>query len=267
MNHALCAYCRQKKFLTLEHLWPKAIHRRLVAANQWKNPVAWLARLQQNIQSEPQIRDVCEHCNNVVLSKLDDYACSLFDNAFSHMPERDEEVIFEYDYHLLKRWLLKVSFNSARINNSVDLKALNILIHYMLGSDNFLGRSVQLFVQLVHPEEIPEGEIPPNAPQERPLIFWPEMNRSGHFFFRVHGIGEKLMRAIHVRSYLFTLAYFRPGDGRSVQEDFAQIYTKKTSTVLLRPSEQKIKIVCNGIGAWSSIKGSRANRIEFQRSL
>jgi hypothetical protein len=105
--------------MTREHLWPASLHRRLIEANgQVTKNVFWLARLQREIPNEPQIKDVCAECNNVILSKLDAYICSLFDSTLAHVPRRNDRVCLAYDYHLLKRWLLKMSFNSARIHNS-----------------------------------------------------------------------------------------------------------------------------------------------------
>jgi hypothetical protein len=65
--------------------------------------------------------------------------------------------VFDYDYHRLKRWLLKMSFNSARIHAAKDEFVFPPLLPYILGKSESLGRSVQLYVQLSYPGEIPEG--------------------------------------------------------------------------------------------------------------
>jgi hypothetical protein len=52
------------------------------------------------------------------LSQLDGYICALFDRYFIYLCQRHATVRFEYDYHRLKRWLLKMSFNSARVHES-----------------------------------------------------------------------------------------------------------------------------------------------------
>lgn len=259
----VCAYCGSQETLTREHLWPASLHSRLVAANKQTSNAFWLARLKKEIPSEPQIRDVCARCNNVVLSELDTYICQLFDSAFIHIPNEGERVTFEHDYHLLKRWILKLCFNSARIHDSRDRYALEAMRPYMLGRDDSLGKSVQLFVQLSYPEQIPEEDLSPNAPPERPQIFRPSMNRAGHIFFRVHGVGQKLLRAVHLRSFTFFLAFFKPGEARAVLDDFADNFCHYSKATLLRPSRPKLELLCNGIGAWSSFKGSRANQLVF----
>jgi len=263
MARSVCAYCKSPETPTREHLWPASLHSRLAAANKQTSNAFWLARLQKEISNEPQIRDVCAQCNNVVLSELDAYICRLFDRTLVYIPDQHASVTFEHDYHLLKRWLLKLCFNSARIHNSRDLYALEAMLSYILGKDNSLGKTVQLFVQLSYPEEIPEEDFGENAPSERPQFFRPTMNRVGHIFFRVHGVGQKLLRAVHLRSFTFFLAFFKPGEARAVSDDFAEHFCRQSRAILLRPSQPKVELLCNGMGAWSSFKGSRGNQLVF----
>ena len=126
-----CAFCKQSGTMTREHLWPAALHARLLAANSQAENAFWLRRLEKPIATEPQIRDVCARCNNGVLSQLDTYICELFDRSFVHMPARNGSVSFDYDYHRLKRWLLKMSYNSARIHSAPDLEALETARKYI----------------------------------------------------------------------------------------------------------------------------------------
>jgi hypothetical protein len=141
------------------------------------------------------------------------------------------------------------------------------MLPYILGKDNLLGKSVQLFVQLSYPEEIPEDELSEEAPPERPLFFRPTMNRVGHLFFRVHGIGEKLLRAVHIRSFTFFLAYYKKGEARAVLDDFADHFCFHSGAVLLRPSQPTVELLCNGMGAWTSFKGSREDKVIFDSDV
>lgn len=263
MPHSVCAYCKLPVPLTREHLWPASLHSRLFDANKQPSHMFWLARLQKEISGEPKIRDVCAHCNNVVLSQLDDYICHLFDSTLVHLPAQHERVTFKHDYHRLKRWLLKLCFNSARVHKSHDCYALEAVLPYIMGRTDSLGRSVQLFLQLSYPEEIPEDDLSATAPSERPIFFSPTMNRVGHMHFHAHGIGEKLLRAVHLRSFTFYLAFFKPGESRAVLDDFADVFSRHSGAVLLRPSQPIVELLCNGIGAWTSYKGSRVNRLVF----
>jgi hypothetical protein len=250
--------------MTLEHLWPASLHRRLLAANKQTANVFWLARLKREIPSEPKVRDVCALCNNGILSELDAYICTLFDTTLRHIPARHERITFEYDYHLLKGWLLKMSFNSARIHNSHDLFALEAVLPYIMGRANALGRSIQLYVQLSFPQEISkQDDLTPDDISQCP-IFTPIIHRAGHMLFRVHGIGQKVLRAIHLRSFSFYLAFFRPNERRAVQDDFMNVFTTNmSSTVRLRPSIQTVELMCNGKGAWDSFRASRTSEFVF----
>jgi hypothetical protein len=231
-------------------------------ANPESRNVFWLARVQREIPSEPQIRDVCAHCNNVVLSELDGYICTLFDAAFVRIPQRNERVAFEHDYHRLKRWLLKISFNSARIHRSADLFALEAVLPYIRGENDLVGESVRLFVQLSYPQEVPEADLAPHAGSERPIIFESTINRAGHVFFRVPGVGQKVLRAVHLRAFSFVLAFFHPGERRETMMDFERVFTQhRRSTVRLRPDQRRVELVCDGIGAWDSFRGSRENKL------
>jgi hypothetical protein len=91
--------------MTREHLWPDALHRQLLAASEQGEKVFWLSRFDQEISSDPTLRDVCAGCNNGPLSILDRYVCQLFENQLSRALERFEKINLRFDYHLLKRWL------------------------------------------------------------------------------------------------------------------------------------------------------------------
>ena len=264
MKELTCAFCKRPGVMTREHLWPAALHKRLQLVNGQSASAFWLKRLERELPTEPQIRDVCAHCNNVVLSELDAYICELFDKNFARAPKRYEKIIFEYDYHPLKRWILKICYNSARIHNSVDREALETLLPYVLGREVNLGRSTQLFAQLSYPDLVSEYDVDPNSKNDEAVVFEPSGNRVGYMFFRAHGIGKKLLRAVHLRSYSFYLAYWPPGRGRAEQNDFEATFTTSNEHAkLLRPSLSSVRLQCDGMGAWSSFRDSRSTDFVF----
>lgn len=245
--------------------WPAALHARLLNANDQKSNHFWLARLRGEISNEPKIRDVCAVCNNGELSRLDDYICRLFDMAFINILQRHERVHFEYDYHLLKRWVLKTCYNSARIHDSRDLFALRTLLPYIMGSDLKLGRSVDLFLQLVYPEDVPSSDLSSDTSEEFPPTFMPLDSRVGHCVFRLPGEGQKVLRTVHLRSYSFYIAFSDPEGSRTEQHRFRSAFLRTmTETQRLQPSLSRIDIECNGIGAWASFRGSQTNQIVFK---
>ncbi len=110
-----CAYCDTKTKLTKEHIWPKCIITRMPELE-----FRYIGSQEKFVKSELVISDVCAKCNNEKLSKLDSYFCSLYDKYFKDFHEEKKEFIFEYEYDLLLRSLLKIIFNSSRTINSDD---------------------------------------------------------------------------------------------------------------------------------------------------
>jgi hypothetical protein len=248
--------------MTREHLWPAALHRRRVQVDGGGPGLFWLRRIDTEISSEPKIRDVCAACNNIHLSALDDYVTRLFDRAFVHIPARYQSVLFEYDYHTLKRWLLKLCFNSARVHHAGDLFAFKALRPYMLGESIELGKSVQLYVQLVYPAEVPLSAL--KDPACAPVMFTPTDHRIGHRLFQVP-VGKKLLRAVHLRAYSFSLAFFEPSERASVRDYFSQHFLNRNPhAALLRASRKSVELVCDGLSAWQNWEGCRESEFLFE---
>jgi len=253
-----CAFCLENKNMTREHLWPASLHKRLKLINDQKRGYFWLNSKSKILAVEPKIQDVCADCNNGILSQLDNYICNIFDSNFSHMPEKDEVVSLEYDYHLLKRWLLKMCYNSARISNSPDLFVLKKLLPYILGENEKLSQSVQIFLQLTYPQKLPEDISSADIDK-----LYPDINRVGFMQFKVKNVGQKLLRAVHIRSYMFILSFWEPGKSMLEQYDFENVFlTYNPSAHLLTRETQTVKLRCNAIGAYESVKNSRNTKFK-----
>jgi hypothetical protein len=108
----VCAYCGEEAALTREHIWPSV----LIA--KYENLLTYSKRKNALFKGDPVVKDVCAHCNNVLLSKLDAYLSTIYDHHFSRILLPGESTSFSYDYQLLQRSLLKISFNSARADAS-----------------------------------------------------------------------------------------------------------------------------------------------------
>ncbi len=106
----------------------------MLTANAQQQTAIWLRGLNKELKSEPTIKDVCDTCNNVTLGRLDDYVCNLFDTQFIDIPQRGNSVTFRYEYHSLKRWLLKISFNSARLHESFFAEHTSVIEPLSLGA-------------------------------------------------------------------------------------------------------------------------------------
>lgn len=258
MSDRTCAYCGSSGNLTREHLWPASLHERLMRANKSTENSFWLRRINAEIAGEPKIKDVCRKCNNGPLSQLDNYICTLFDRYFARIQSRHEEIDFEYDYHLLKRWLLKLCFNSARLHSSIDLFAYAPILGYINGHSQSVGRSTQLFLQLSYPGAIPPERLLDPELQGASRLWEPQDNRVGFMGFQVSDEDRKILRTIHLRSYSFFLAFFKPGTKTSIMAEFAREFLlRMPATVILRATNTHVDLVCDGADAWRSFDGAR----------
>jgi hypothetical protein len=139
-----CAYCGSEGVFTREHIWPRGIIRR---APDYE--ARYFGKVDKVLSSEHVTRDVCADCNNGALSELDEYGCLLFDNYFCQSDIAKTRVHFKYDYDLLLRWLLKISYNSSR-SVGVDTEHLRRCVPYIVGAEARI-RDVWLFAILIEP--------------------------------------------------------------------------------------------------------------------
>lgn len=115
-NMKLCAYCNKEGKLTKEHIWPKCLLNRMPELE-----AKYVDSIKKFVPSELVISDVCAECNNKKLSLLDSYLCQLYDVYFKFYVETKQEFTFEYNYDLLIRSLLKITYNSSRtVQNDVN---------------------------------------------------------------------------------------------------------------------------------------------------
>jgi hypothetical protein len=257
MDDKRCAYCGSSGPLTREHLWPTSLHARLKEINGNEPNSFWLRRIGKDVEGEPTVKDVCAGCNNGVLSELDGYACELFDRYFVREMDRHDTISFAYDYHRLKRWLLKLCYNSARIHAGDDVFVFPPLIPYIRGGSPGTGRSVQLYLQLSYPSLQKDDE-------GKDMLFRPADHRVGHMWFNVPGLGRKLLRAVLLRAFSFYLAFYEPAGSSAIAKAFETAFLNcMPHAVLLRPSLPSVSLICDGQDAWASFEAARENSLKF----
>ncbi|RUW45127.1 hypothetical protein EOA32_34940 [Mesorhizobium sp. M1A.F.Ca.ET.072.01.1.1] len=229
----------------------------MVEANK-VSQVFWLRRIEKAVVDDPTIKDVCRVCDNGFMSDLDSYICQLFDGQFSIIRQRYEQVRFTYDFHMLKRWMLKMAYNSARIHNARDTFALKAVLPYIRGEDNQLGRSVRMFLQLAHPAPIPPNERAALGGDEVPQIWEPRLNRAGLAIVNIPHLGSKIIRMVSLQSYGFFLAFADPAGGASAGNQFADAFLKRwPNAAEIKASENHVNVICDGSDSWESIKDAR----------
>ncbi|RYG36407.1 MAG: hypothetical protein EON93_05085 [Burkholderiales bacterium] len=122
-----CAYCGEESRLTKEHIWPDCL------IEKYESLLTYSKRGDKFYKGDATIKDVCERCNNVVLSKLDTYLSSLYDSHFERILLPGEAVSLTYEYDSLLRGLLKISYNSARADASEKvIKAHKSLVNFIV---------------------------------------------------------------------------------------------------------------------------------------
>lgn len=113
----ICAYCKQKALLTREHIVPSFLYS--FQKELEKKTVGWNEVVQKMVGGEGTVRDVCASCNSGTLSDLDAYGKRLLLRSDVLVENYQKSTVsLSYDYSLLLRWLLKISFNSSRTDGA-----------------------------------------------------------------------------------------------------------------------------------------------------
>jgi hypothetical protein len=224
----------------------------------------WSRKLDKTIPAEPTIKDVCEHCNNVVLSDLDAYICTLYDKYFGRVLEKGEKVTFKFHFDSLARWLLKLSYNSARTESSFDALVFEPLTNFILNQQDPPADYFRVFVQLQYPGHVPKSDRDVFNSADFPPVFYPAVFRAGHMVFALTNGSRKILRAIHLCSYTFLLAFFEPEKTGETPGQFTEIFLHLNKrTKLLTRNLNRVKLICGEEDAWESIKAARGNSVVF----
>lgn len=141
-----CAYCKQEKPATREHIIPKGI---IDLFPECELVISMRGQEEEDsvYKGEAVIKDVCSECNNIKLSELDAYGLEFIKKYFVIEYDKDISLEVEYTYHLLVRWLLKIAYNNERAyrKDENQLKWFEENIKYMLGDDKKSKFQVSVF--------------------------------------------------------------------------------------------------------------------------
>ncbi|WP_368879598.1 hypothetical protein [Proteus terrae] len=230
-----CAFCGGKKDLTREHIFPSGIiesfETDLITINN-KN--------KYHFRGDLVIKDVCSICNNNALSQLDGYFIKLFKNYMSVPLTPGESITFEYDYNLLLRELLKISYNSARASiDSYDaVYVLKKLSSYILdGKKKPYGiiLSLQLVTSSKKIDAITNNEVGTFKPYLLRNVPVNNLNKSTH---------DYIIRMVAFNSFWFYLFIPKKKLNSKSKQKFWSEYKKTNHLhgVKLKESDTKIKI-------------------------
>lgn len=192
-----CAYCDGPPPLTREHIWPNGFLKR------GNFGVKFSAKANKTFAGDLTISDVCARCNNGPLSALDAHACELFDRRFSKFVEAGESVPFTYDYGLLMRWLLKVSFNAARLTGQ-DVALLSRYRETILAKHPCSPAFVAAYVATISPSHMMD---PKNGTSRK---IYPHAARCGPLQIPRIDVSDILVtRCVMINSFMFSLIITR----------------------------------------------------------
>lgn len=141
----ICAYCKEDKSPTREHLIPQSL---MDVFPECDINYDYSRNKFYKGDSGLVIKDVCEKCNNEVLSELDDYGSEMVKNHFIKEYGADDYLVFPYDYSKLSRWLLKILYNNAR-SLKIDTSWFEANMDYINGENDESNFSFSIFSGLV----------------------------------------------------------------------------------------------------------------------
>ena len=224
-----CAYCGYVGKLSREHVWPSGFLKRREGNYAHYSPKSGKVHGGDYIVS-----DVCERCNNNKLSPLDSYFCKLDDLYFSNPRGFNEEVVFEYEYDLLARVLLKIAYNTARSAGSETSPFTRTTDYILLGNKRPTG--ISIIGELVSPTLVPDSKDPARMKEIRPTMY-----RSALGQLRTpHGYGV-LVRIIAVNSFFFHLLITRNPSNQTIFNRAArELINHVPGTVLLKPEHKSV---------------------------
>lgn len=232
-----CAYCNtdfKVRKRSKEHVIPDWFYRenpKGISFNE-RN------RLKTTDSEELVIRDVCTTCNNGPLSLLDDYGKFLYNKYFRYFLFNGETISFSYDYSKLAKWLLKISYNSSRVNRS-DNDILGQCKSAILKADIEVPESIMIFLSITTPTKIISQNDVRMAMRFEQDLAEPDYFRVGVARFKGLSGLHWAMRTVIIQSFKFVLFIpdlnnaDLPNDNRRIHDHISQI---NSIGVKLKPS-------------------------------
>lgn len=197
-----CAFCDEPCQPTREHVVP-----------EWYNDTpgdtetfSTRAPLTQT-KGDLVVKDVCGKCNNGALSSLDGYGKQLYESHFAALLYAGEGATFDFDGTRLIRWLLKLSYNSARAQNA-DTRVLREYRKVALGEEPIPDR-IRCWIHLLSVSYLDEATVStrPATRDEaaKDEIFEPLWFRIGQFRLPTFPAIFLVQRTVIINSFAFTL--------------------------------------------------------------
>lgn len=233
----VCAYCRQETILTKEHIWPNGFIQRFD-----KSALTYTKKVNKFFKSDPVVKDVCAICNNVKLSAVDAYLCSLYDNYFHKIIAAGESAKFGYSYDKLLRGLLKISYNSSRtqVENETVINLHSKCSEYILGS-GYRPQNVMLRLLVVTSSKMYD----PSVGTEK--TFEPDFFRCTDIAYDGALCNRFIVRMVAVKSYWFYIIFSKKKENRAKWRQFSECFENwlVLPGIVLTPGNVDLDIAVN----------------------
>ncbi|MFS0688763.1 hypothetical protein AB1K89_05925 [Sporosarcina sp. 179-K 8C2 HS] len=139
----ICSYCQKDGRMTGEHIIPQAL---LDMFPECDFNIRYDKEIKYFKSENIVINDVCDNCNNVILSELDSYGSGMVRDYFVNTYEAEDKLVLPYNYSLLSRWLLKIMFNIARTKKSeIQTTSFESNLDYILGRTETSAMPISVF--------------------------------------------------------------------------------------------------------------------------
>jgi hypothetical protein len=263
----ICAYCKQETIPTREHVIPAFLYRFQKEFDS--KVVGWNEMAERMVGGEQTVRDVCQTCNGLKLSPLDDYGKKLLiENCILKQNYDKLSLDFNHNYDFLARWLLKISFNSSRTDNA-HTPLFERFIPFMLNGNNPPTKNeISIIGSLAAPllvEEL-EGDYE---------VFKGLAGTNGRinpFFVRI-GYGPNnsknhILRIVMFGPLIFAILMFLPGTSAGIASIETKQLLKKLlpEGTLLSPKRSRA-LLKSGKVTWIDYYGAQVMRVRAIEAL
>lgn len=207
----LCAYCKQDAFMTREHVIPAFMY--AFQKSLESTVIGWNEVAGKMVPGEFKVKDVCAECNNGPLSNLDLFGKELLAHSGLMVPNYTRlSADLSFDFDLLARWLLKISFNSSRTDGA-HAPLFAGLESYILGSSKARPRARFAIVSyLAGPSQLDKVErnrVPFSEVADKTGRFNPFVARI--CYGSVPGAANYTLRLVIIGPLVFYIPMFVPG--------------------------------------------------------
>ncbi|MFW1586387.1 hypothetical protein ACEWBR_22020 [Vibrio parahaemolyticus] len=238
---ASCAYCKKDEKLTREHVIPNFMYK--FQKENVGNHTGWNEKAGKMLPSEMIVKDVCGDCNNVKLGGLDGYAQTFVtDNQIMVENYTKPSISLSYDFDLLLRWLLKVSFNSTRSAGSHP-ELFEKFIPYILDNDKSdCAQELFLLIGLVKPKILDATQIKDFQENGRSVTSKGELNP---FHVRIstvqHPDRSFVMRVVIIGALMFYIPIFTTEMKIGFKKSKIKSFMKGNKNIVLLDSKKSLQ--------------------------